>query len=359
MMKTTVIAGSLMLLFYTAGNVSAETDGNIITEAQSYVEQATQTNGTWKGPTSSPPLAVAKTITIISCHQASNCAVDAAGAFEAANAAGWKATIVDGKGDPSVYNAAIRTAVNSGVDGILTIAIAPQLIRDGLRYAHERGIPIVNGAEIASKDDLFAANVDREFAQQGEQLGKWMIADSAGKAKAVLLRADEFEAVVIRQTNVARALEACSECKVLDSVNLTTAQGANPSYIQQLVQSLAARFGEELHYIVAPYGTIDGLVVPALRAAGRSDVKVVGYDGNAQQVQMCRTGQVGAVAVTMLSWAGWAGVDQLNRVFNKSEPQPQNIPAFLAVKDTCKDGLAEMAYDLDFRDQYLQIWGKK
>ncbi|GLU29848.1 substrate-binding domain-containing protein [Brucella sp. NBRC 12950] len=358
-MKATIVTASIALLCASATAVVAETNPDIISDARKYVENAIRVDGPWNGPASSPPVASDKTITIISCHQASNCAVDAAGALEAATKAGWKATIVDGKGDPAIYNAAIRTAVNSGTDGILTIAIAPQLIRDGLRYAHERGIPVVNGAEIASKDDLFAASVDREFAAQGEQLGKWMIADSGGKAKAVLLRADEFQAVVIRQTNVRKALDACADCKVLDSVNLTVAQGANPSYIQQLVQSLTARFSDDLNYIVAPYGTIDGLVVPALRAAGRSDVKVVGYDGNAQQVQLCRSGQVGAVAVTMLSWAGWAGVDQLNRVFNKSEPQPQNIPAFLAVRETCKEGLAEQAYSLDFRDHYLQIWGKK
>lgn len=349
-----------MLVATAVASAHAETDKKVIDEAKQYVEAATKTDGEWKGPTSGPAAISGKKITIISCAQASNCAVDSAGALEAATAAGWTATIVDGKGDPAVYNAAIRTAVNSGADGVITIAIAPTLIRDGLRYAHERGVPVINGAEIATKDDLFAASVDREFAAQGEQLGKWMIADSGGKAKAVLLRADEFEAVVIRQTNVKKAMDACSDCKVLDSVNLTVAQGSNPSYIQQLVQSLVARFGTEMTYIVAPYGTIDGLIVPALRAAGRSDIKVVGYDGNQQQVQLCHVGQVGAVAVTMLTWSGWAAVDQLNRVLNKSEPQPQNIPAFLAVKETCgTKGLADESYQLDFRNHYLSMWGKK
>ncbi|WP_343315496.1 substrate-binding domain-containing protein [Brucella sp. BE17] len=353
-------AFSLAVLLASSASVIAATSEDVISEAKQYVENSSRNRGEWPGPTQSPPMAEGKSITIISCHQASNCAIDAAGAKEAATAAGWTATVVDGKGDPAIYNAAIRTAVNAGVDGIITIAIAPSLIRDGLRYAQERDIPVVNGAEIASDSDLFAAHVDREFAAQGEQMGKWMIADSGGTAKAVLLRADEFQAVIERQSNVAKAFENCADCKILDSVNLTVSQGANPSYIQQLVQSLVARFGDDLNYIVSPYGTLDGLIVPALRAAGRSDVKVVGYDGNAQQMQLCRQGQVGAVAVTLLSWSGWAGVDQMNRVFNKSEPQKQNIPAFMVVKATCPEtGLAEQAYDIDFRDHYKKMWGKK
>ncbi|KQT02766.1 hypothetical protein ASG50_18655 [Rhizobium sp. Leaf386] len=353
-------AASITIMLANPLSAYAATDIKVIDAAKEFVKTASSTKGAWKGPSTSPKIAEGKTVTIISCHQASNCAMDAAGALEAAKAVGWTATIVDGKGDAGIYNSAIRTAVNSGVDGIIAIGLPPALIRDGLRYAHEQGVPMINGTEIATKEDLFAASVDRELAGQGEQLGKWLIADSQGTAKAVLLRADEFPAVLIRQDNVAKTLESCADCKLLDSVNLTVAQGANPSYIQQLVQSVVSRFGDDLQYLVVPYGTLDGLIIPALRAAGRSDVKVVSYDGNGQQVQLCRSGQVSAVAATMMTWSGWANVDQLNRVFNKVEPATQNIPGFLVTKDTCtQDGLAEKAYDLDFRNQYLTLWGKK
>jgi ribose transport system substrate-binding protein len=359
-MLNRVAAASMVMLLSSSAVLLAETDPAVIEEAKQFVAAAGSTAGEWKGPTASPPIAAGKTIVIISCHQASNCAMDSAGALEAAEAVGWNATIVDGKGDVALYNASIRTAVNSGADGIVAIGLPPALIQDGMRYAHDAGVPIINGTEIAGPEDTFAASVDRELAGQGEQLAKWMIADSGGTAKAVLIRADEFPAVKLRQDTVAQVFESCADCKILDSVNLTVSQGANPSYMQQFVQSIVSRFGEDLEYIVVPYGTLDGLIVPALRAAGREDVKVVSYDGNGQQVQLCRDGQVSAVAATMMTWSGWANVDQLNRVINGEPPAMQNIPGFLATKDTCtQDGLAEQAYDLDFRTQYLTMWGAK
>jgi ribose transport system substrate-binding protein len=355
-----VAAASTALLMANASAAFAETDPAAIAEAKEFVAAASKTTGEWPGPTASPPIAKDKSIVIISCHQASNCAMDSAGALEAAEAVGWKGSIVDGKGDVALYNASIRTAVNSGISGIIAIGLPPALIQDGMRYAHDAGVPIINGTEIAGPEDTFAASVDRELAGQGEQLAKWMIADSNGTAKAVLIRADEFPAVKLRQDTVAQVFETCADCKILDSVNLTVSQGANPSYMQQFVQSIVSRFGDELEYIVVPYGTLDGLIVPALRAAGRDDVKIVSYDGNGQQVQLCRDGQVSAVAATMMTWSGWANVDQLNRVFNGEAPAEQKIPGFLATKENCnKDGLAEQAYDLDFRSHYRSIWGLK
>ena len=190
-------------------------------------------------------------------------------------------------------------------------------------------------------------------------LGQWLIADSDGKAGVVILRDDEFPGVKDRQETVAKVLATCAGCTILDQVGLTIQQATNPSTMQQQVQSLAARFGSKMQYIVAPFGTVDGLVVPALRAAGRTDVKVLGYDGNKQQVQLCKQGSVAAIAVTMLAWTGWGGVDQLNRAFSRQPAAEEKVPAFLATKETCAgDGLAEDVSTFDYKAEYKKLWGK-
>jgi ABC-type sugar transport system substrate-binding protein len=95
-----------------------------------------------------------------------------------------------------------------------------------------------------------------------------------------------------------------------------------------------------------------------LKTRGRSDVKVIGYDGNKQQVQLCKQGSLSAIAVTMLAWTGWGAVDQLNRAFAGEASAAQHVPAFLATKETCKgDGLAEDVSTFDYKGQYLKLWG--
>ena len=62
---------------------------------------------------------------------------------------GWQVTIIDGKGDPGIYNASIRSAVNGGSDGIIDIALPTSLVQDGLRYAEQH-----NSGRKRSRRDL-------------------------------------------------------------------------------------------------------------------------------------------------------------------------------------------------------------
>jgi ribose transport system substrate-binding protein len=351
-----------MAMLLEAGSISiawaAETDPAVVQSAKDYVKRMSAMPSEWPGSKTSPKAAQGKSVVIISCAQASNCSIDSQSAFDAATELGWKATIVDGKGDPSIYNASIRNAVNAKADGIINISVPTALVQDGLRYAAEHKVPVINASDITSRDPLVFGNVEHPGTVQGEMLGQWIIADSEGKAGVVILRDDEFPGIKEKEDNVSQVLKTCAGCKILDEVRLTIQQATTPSTMQQQVQSLLARFGKDVNYIVAPFGTIDGLVAPALRGANRTDVKIVGYDGNKQQMQLCQQGKVNAIAVTMFTWTGWGAVDQLNRAFQGEKPAPQLVPAFLMTKDTCTG--TKMAQDVstfDYKAEYRKLWG--
>lgn len=355
-LSSAILGGGLLAA--TPG-LAQGTDPAVVEAARAHVASVGTPPSEWPGPQTSPAAAEGKRVAIISCSQASNCSVDATAAQDAAEQIGWEATIIDGKGDPALYNASLRSAVNSGYDGIINISLPPALVQDGLRYAAEHDVPVINAADVVSDDPLVFANVEHQWKDQGIMLGQWLIADSDGTAGVVVLRDDEFPGVKERQDNVVAVLETCAGCTVLDEIGLTISQATSPPVVAQQVQSLIARFGDDLEYIVAPFGTVDGLVIPALRAADRTDIKVVGYDGNTQQVQLCHAGSIGAVAVTMLAWTGWGAVDQLNRAFQGEPKAEQKVPAFLATSETCaEEGLAEDVSTFDFKGEYLRLWGK-
>ncbi|MGV3550943.1 substrate-binding domain-containing protein [Rhizobium sp.] len=361
-MSMKLLAATAMSMVLGVGAVSfaiaAETDPAVLADAKAHVEKVSAMPSVWPGPKTSPAIAQGKKVTIISCAQASNCSVDAQSAYDAALELGWTPTIVDGKGDPSIYNAAMRSAVNGKADGIINISLPTALVQDGLRYAAQHKVPVINAADIISQDPLVFGSVEHQWTDQGVMLAKWIIADSDGKAGVVILRDDEFPGVKERQDNVSKVLATCAGCKVLDEVGLTIQQATNPSTMQQQVQSLLARFGKDVTYIVAPFGTVDGLVVPALRAGGRTDVKIVGYDGNKQQMQLCQQDKVQAIAVTMLAWTGWGAIDQLNRAFAGEKAAPQAVPAFLMTKATCTgNAMAEDVSTFDYKAEYRKLWG--
>jgi ribose transport system substrate-binding protein len=358
MNRVVVVTIAAVVAALSSFDLEAATQAETLASANTYVEKATQMPSVWPGPTSSPKPSKGKAVTIISCAQASNCSVDAQAAYDATLELGWKPTIIDGKGDPRLYNAGIRSAVDGKADGIINISLPTALVQDGLRYAAAHKVPVINAADIVSKDPLIFGSVEHQWIDQGTMLGHWIIDDSKGAGGVVVLRDDEFPGVKDREDSVAKVLAACDGCKVLDQVNLTIQQLTNPAIMQQQVQSLLARFGKSLGYIVTPFGTVDGLVIPALRAGGRSDLKVVGYDGNKQQVQLCEQGKLDAVAVTMLTWTGWGAVDQLNRAIEHSPPAAQNVPTFLLTKKACTGtAFAENISTFDYKANYRRLWG--
>jgi ribose transport system substrate-binding protein len=348
----------------TTSDAASESGGgeaaasNLVSEDEAAVKKAEEIPHTWEGPTSSPTPVKGAKVAIISCSQASNCALGVTNIEEAAQGLGWSTSVFDGKGQPSVYNSALHSAVDGGAEGIIDIAIPPPLAQEGLRYAKAHDVPVVNSGETDSTDPLIAGNSPNQWKKQGEQIGKWLVADSEGQAKVVIIRDNEFPGIKERQDLVKQELEACEECKVLEEIPMTITQDTNPTVMQQQTQSILAKHGDELTYIASPFGTVDGLIVPALKAAGKDDVKIVGYDGNEQESTLCHEGAVGAIAVTLSEWVSWGAVDQLNRVMQGEEPVDENVPSFLATEKTCPPGkTAETLVTFPFEKEYEKIWG--
>src|SRR6266536_4616025 len=91
-------------------------------------------------------------------------------ATKAAAEMGWKATVADGKGDPSVWSQAMQNFVNQRVDGIITLAVDPAPIAAQLRAAKEAGIPVIATGITVSDPGQFAAVYAPDDAEFGRVL---------------------------------------------------------------------------------------------------------------------------------------------------------------------------------------------
>jgi ABC-type sugar transport system substrate-binding protein len=93
-------------------------------------------------------------------------------AKKAATAMGWKATIADGKGDPSVWAQAMQNFVNQKVDGIITLAIDPAPIAAQLKAAKDAGIPVIASGITVSDPGQYAAMYAPDDAEFGRVLAE-------------------------------------------------------------------------------------------------------------------------------------------------------------------------------------------
>lgn len=312
----------------------------------------------WPGPQEAPRPTPGRTVSIISSSQASDgTSLAVAQAVEAAQALGWTAQVCDGRGDPAVYDQCVRSAVASGVDGIMAVSVPPALIRPALQLARDQGIPFVSESDTSTADPLVSAVAPLPWAAQGGAVAKWIARDSGGTAKVFVIRNDEFAGVKERSDALVAELAKCPGCEILDEQQIVYTEALSPR-IGQIIKAASDRFGPQLQYVVSPYGATESFTVPALRALGRDDVKLADFESQEQQTRNCRSGDVDVLGASLVSWHAWAGVDQLLRVVEGAPPvDPGYVPHFLATPQSCPGtGTVEDLVQLDFRTHYQRIW---
>ena len=116
MTKAILLAGACALAL-SAGAARAD---DYVDMATAKAKAATAHADKWDGPTSGPKVAAGKTIVFVSGDQKNGGILGASeGVKEAAAAAGWKVTVIDGQGSVSGRTAAMNQALTLKPDGIV------------------------------------------------------------------------------------------------------------------------------------------------------------------------------------------------------------------------------------------------
>jgi ribose transport system substrate-binding protein len=356
---------------------SAAAGGDIIAEAKAELAKAAQWPTTWTGPTTPTVPQKGKKVVAISCSQASACADQVAGVVEGGQALGWNIQVVDGKGDPAVYNSAIRNAVTSGADGIILVSINVGLVADALRFAKDNKVPVLNNASIIDAaagldptQQLVAGNNPDPNQYEGRIVGDWLIADSGGAAQVVLFRSYDA-GIITRDDAVVQRLKDCPNCTILDRIWAGFDMTTTPK-MATAINSILDRFGDKVKYIMTPYSAADAFAVPALQARNRSDVKIIGFPGTGKQMEYCYTGtNVAAIVGADQNWVGWNAVDMMNRIFENpgtTPPEENNqwvlelgtLSQSLITPETATcpaSGKFPEPNKMDYRSEFKKLWG--
>jgi ribose transport system substrate-binding protein len=317
--------------------------------------------GDWRGPKDAPAHAAGKNVQIIVCTKAAvACNEGAVGAQQAAQALGWKAEILDGKGTPQGFAAAFDTAVQRKADAIVTLAVPTAAVGDKLEQARKAGIVTVAvGDKEPDTGSKYDAYVPFPMPLMNTVLAYADIADTGGKSKTIVVQDPGFPVLVQSAEQYSKILGTCGGCKAI-SEKMQITDAADPTKASAIIQAALSK-NPDATTLDLPYAISLPAAVQAVQAAGKSDVAVLAKDADAVGLKAVAEGSSKYNAGGSTAWAGWAGVDQVIRGLAKDKylgPTETGLAVILFAKDNVpKDGNIETFSGLpDYKSKYQEIW---
>jgi ribose transport system substrate-binding protein len=323
---------------------------------------------TWKGPTSpvTPPKQF--NLAIVTCLSLLHgCVSPGLGAQHAAKALGWKSTIFDGKGDPTVQAKAIEQAITDHANAIITVAVDGRLVKGALAQAKAAGIPVIstsNGS--APGEQGYTFDTSPNLHKIGAAMADWMVVDTAGKGPIAPYLDKEFQSNIAMTEGVMGELKLCSTCKIFPTQLYTAAQLAN-SFGPNVVSFL--RKNPTVKYITTTYDPSAAVVVPAIAAAGLH-TKVISQLGDSQNIEFIRQGKVqNGDGAWDNEYEGWATVDQIIRLVTHKPlwvsagparyKYGENIPYVMLTKSNLPAKGKDWTASMDYISKFKALWGLK
>jgi ribose transport system substrate-binding protein len=344
------------------------TDPKFLADVKSQVEKYTAKASTWDGPTSGPKAAQGKSVVYVSADQRNGGALGVSkGVEEAAKALGWSIRILDGKGTAAGASAALDQAIALKPDGIVLGTVDATQAKTQIDKANAAGITVVGWHSSTDPGPLASPKLFANITTKAEDVGRatamQAIADSDGKAGAVLFT-DSVYGIAIKKSDAMRTeLEKCGGCTVLETQDTPLADTA--ARMQPLTSNLISQHGAKWTYGLGINDLYFDYALAAARSAGKAPSGPLQFisagDGSESAFQRIRSGQyqIGTVAEP-LNLQGWESVDELNRAFNKQEWSGYTPAVHLVTKENIAfDGGKDNRYDPEngYRDEYKKIWG--
>lgn len=346
----------------SGGEESGGSSDALVAEAEKKVEEYSAPVTEWPGPETSKPIVKGKSFVVIPCSMAAEgCARQAEGFVEGAKAVGWKTKLINPEGDINKTNAAIEQAITLGVDGIFLVSVDPKTVSGTLAEARKKGIEVIDSGAGGPQSKPSPTGLSHEVSLhgplEGEMIAWFLIAHSGGKANVALINDSEFATVVERVETTQQILSKCPECTISQEIDIpVTAVGSTlGARVKSLLQA-----NPDIEYVWSPYDSATNDIVQSVVEEGKQEqIGVTGFNGNAQNLEYIREGQAQIADVgEALNWAGWAGVDDFNRIFNGEEPpEDDGVPAKLFTESNLPEPGEQFEGEYDYQKKYKELWG--
>ncbi|MEV4686425.1 sugar ABC transporter substrate-binding protein [Microbacterium sp. LWH3-1.2] len=370
----TVAALAVSLSACSSGDVetpsSAATGSGLSAEAQAALETAYEGIGSTLDDLEATTPEEGLDFYVMSCGESvATCAAPAAAMVEAAEAAGWTGTIVDGKLSPEGFATAIRQAVAGGADVLVPVGISCSVAQAAFTEAKDAGVTIVGGGGIDDCDPkvwdserlwLEDPPVPTPFQAIGKLQADYTWGKTDGDLKAVVVNLSSNPWGGLVTQAFGDEVDALGSGEVLTTVDISDPDIADGSYLQKIVSVLLANPGANALAMPTDAYLVNGLAA-AIDQAGLADkLVVVGGFGSEAALDMIRAGQPGITATIgdAQIWESWGSIDTAIRV--RAEQEPAYIGQSVQAVDADNNLPESGPYDgsIDWQAKFLEAWGQ-
>ena len=371
-----VFAAAISLTACTTGDVTddATTGGSetaeLSAEAQAALDKAYEGVGSTLEEIPAVTVEEGLNFYVMSCGESNpTCSQPAAAMADAAETAGWNATIVDGKLNPEGFATAIRQAIAGGADVLVPVGISCSAAQAAFQEAKDAGVTIVGGGGVDDCDPklwdserlwLEDAPLPSPFMVMGMLQADYVFGKTDGDPKTVVVNMTSNPWGALVTEAFQNELKALGGGEAVEIVDISDVESADGSLNQKIVSALLAH--PEANSLVMPTdGYLVGGLAAAIDQAGLADKIIsVGGFGSEAAIDMIRNGQPGITATIgqAMIWESWGSVDTAIRV--RAGQDPIFIGQSLQAVDKDHNLPESGPYDgsIDWQSKMLEAWGK-
>jgi ribose transport system substrate-binding protein len=371
-------AAAAVVALFAAGCGSSDSDSSSTTKAdggssttaatggsaelQAIVDKTSAAPTEFTGPQESPPAAKGKFVVSIPCALAAEgCARTDRGVRDGAKAIGWRVQTIDPAGDTQKMNDAVDKAVQLGADAIVLGSIDPSVVAASIKRAKAKGVQVVaasSGTEdVPPEKSGVPHDVSVDPKAQGEAIAAYVATASGGKAKIGILNDPAYGYDRNAVAAMKETWKKCAGCDIVFDEQFSFAD-LGPNYASQVSALLKSH--PDVDWVVPCCDAAAAPIVPILAELGLTDkVKLAATNGNLQNLSFVSKGQQAATVGAPVEWAGWAAIDNLNRLLNGEEVVADDgLPVRLLTQDNVEPYLKTgWTGDVDFQAAYKKLWG--
>ncbi len=278
--------------------------------------------------------------------------------------AGLNLQVCNGQGQPSAVAACVQQAAGAGAAGIVTDAIPYGMAQNALDAAKAKGIPVVIADQYppSGTENTDAVTYVPGVADQPTQIAWWIIANSAGKANAILAQeSDSPSSIAYVQNSLPVYKQYCPGCTItVKNITATTnSQLASDTSANLLSNPGATYYYTEFEDSLDP--TVQGI-----QQSNKSDIALSVAGGSVDGLGRLKSNSmVKAVVVVDQAYAGWALTDEVLRMATKAAPADEPFPSRLFTAQnigsiqvtTAAQASGAWFGDTSYQAAFEKLWG--
>ena len=277
---------------------------------------------------------------------------------------GMKLQICNGNGVPATIASCVQQATGAGAAGIVTDAIPYGMAQNALDAAKAKGIPVVIADQYppSGTTNTDAVSYVAGVSDQPSQIAWWIIANSDGKANAILAQeSDSPSSIAYVQNSLSIYKQYCPGCTItVKSISATSnSQLASDTSSNLLTNPSATYYYTEFEDSLDP--TVQGI-----QQSNKTNISVSVAGGSVDGLGRLKSNSmVKAVVVVDQAYAGWALTDEILRMATKTAPANETFPSRLFTSQnigsiqvtTAAQASGVWFGDTSYQSAFEKVWG--